>query len=129
MRTIGLIFRGALSCVAVTTAMSCGGGGSARKPDTGFGADETPPATINCADFCTRISDCAGELCDEDSMSMRYVALGDVLSTECDTTCSDTLLQSKLTIAEWQCLFVSSCRQVVDSSYDVCHAMASYTCS
>ena len=131
MRTTGLILRGALSCVAATTAMGCGGGGSSspRKPDTGLGAGATPPTTINCVDFCQRISDCAGDLCDEDSMSMRYAALGDVLSSECDTTCTDSLLQSKLTTAQWQCLFVSSCREVVDSNYDVCHAMASYTCS
>jgi hypothetical protein len=127
MRTIGLILRGALSCMAV---MGCGcGGSSPRKPDTGIGAGATPPATINCVDFCRRISDCAGDLCDEDSMSMRYAALGDVLSTECDAMCSDTLLKSKLTMAQWQCLFMSSCREAIDSSYDVCHTMASYTCS
>jgi hypothetical protein len=130
MTTMGLLLGGALSCVALTTAMGCGGGGSSpRKPDTDAGAGATPPMAINCVDFCKRISDCAGELCDEDSMSMRYVALGEVLSTECDTTCSDPLLQSKVTMAQWQCLFTSSCREAVDSSYDVCHTMPSYTCS
>jgi hypothetical protein len=130
MRTIGRILRGALSCMALATAMGCGGGGSSpRKPDTGLGAGATPPATVNCVDFCQRISDCAADLCDEDSMSMRYAALGVVLSTQCDATCNDAVLQSKITMAQWQCFFTSSCRQAVDSSYDACHAMASYTCS
>jgi hypothetical protein len=115
--------------VTVVTVLGCSSGGSSRKPDTGFGANETPPATINCTDFCQRLSGCGTELCDEDSMSMKYVGLTDLLNSECDTSCTDSLLQSKLTVSQWQCFFQSSCRQAVDSSYDACHVMAYYTCS
>ncbi len=62
-------------------------------------------------------------------MSMKYVGLADVLVPACDASCTDALLQMKLTTSQWQCLFESSCRQAVDPSYDVCHAMSSYSCS
>jgi uncharacterized spore protein YtfJ len=119
----------AVALVTVVTAAGCGGGGSSRKPDTGFGAGQTPPVTINCTDFCQRLSDCGVELCDEDSMSMKYAALADILVPECHAMCTDALLQSKLTTSQWDCLFQSSCRQAVDSSYDACHTMSYYTCS
>jgi hypothetical protein len=114
----------------VVIAGGCGGGGGgSRKPDTGFGAGQTPPATINCTDFCQRLSGCAADLCDEDSMTMKYASLADFLTPQCEATCTDVLLQSKITATEWDCLFQSSCRQAVDASYDACHVMSSYTCS
>lgn len=122
---------GRVVLAAVVVAVGCGGGGngSPRKPDTGYGAGETPPATLNCTDFCQRLSNCAAQLCDEDTMSMNYAALADVLVPPCDASCTDAILQAKLTTSQWQCVFQSSCRQVVDSSYDVCHAKSSYSCS
>jgi hypothetical protein len=110
------------------TAIGCGGSSGSRAPDTGYGAGQTPPATINCADLCMRLANCAAELCDEDTMSMRFVALGEALVPPCESSCTDPLLQSKITLSQWQCLFESSCRQAVDASYDVCHAMSSYSC-
>jgi hypothetical protein len=115
---------------AALAAVACGGSnGGSRKPDTGSGAGQTPPATMNCTDFCQRLSTCAGVLCDEDSMSMKYASLADLLVPQCEANCTDALLQSKLTQTQWQCVFESSCRQALDSSYDVCHVMGSYTCS
>ncbi len=61
-------------------------------------------------------------------MSVKYAGLGDVLGPECDASCSDAALQM-VTTAQWQCLFESSCRQAVDSSYDACDTMSYYTCS
>jgi hypothetical protein len=132
MGTIGVMWSRArhVALAAVVMAVGCGGGNSSpRKPDTGYGAGETPPATLNCTDFCQRLSDCAAQLCDEDTMSMNYTALADVLVPPCDASCTDATLQAKLTTSQWQCFFESSCRQVVDASYDVCHANSSYSCS
>ncbi len=113
---------------AIVMAIGCGSSDAPRKPDTGSGAGLAPPATMNCTDFCQRVSDCAAILCDEDSMSMKYAVLGDVLAPQCEAMCTDSLLQMKFTTSQWQCIFESSCRQVIDSSYDVCHEMSSYSC-
>jgi hypothetical protein len=133
MGTRGVVLRyaGSFALSVALTAIGCGGGSSSgeRKPDTGYGAGETPPATINCADLCTRLATCAADLCDEDTMSMNYGALSCLLVAPCESSCTDELLQMKITIAEWQCLFESSCRQAVDASYDACNTMSSYSCS
>jgi hypothetical protein len=105
---------------------SSGSSGGPRKPDTGYGAGETPPATENCQDLCQRLGDCGAHLCDEDSMSLMYAGIGDLLATECESSCSDAEVQMAISHTQWQCFFVSSCRQVFD--YDACSAMASYRC-
>jgi hypothetical protein len=110
----------------IALAMIGCGSSSSHRPDTGYGAGETPPATINCTDFCQRLGDCAVHLCDEDTMSTQYLGLGDALTSECGTMCTDSLLQMKLSPTTWQCVFESSCRQVFD--YDNCHDMAYYYC-
>lgn len=107
-----------------TVALGCGGDGSGR-PDTGYGASQPVPMSVNCQDFCARVADCGAALCDEDTHSMRYAGLMSLLASECQTACTDALLQA-LT-AKWQCLFQSSCRQVFD--YDKCDSNGRYSCS
>jgi hypothetical protein len=115
-----------LSLAVALTLLGCGSSSNSRRPDTGYGAGQTPPATINCIDGCQRLGDCGVHLCNEDTMSMRYSGLSGALASNCESTCSDTLIKMKLSTSQWQCIFESSCRQVFD--YDVCHEMASYYC-
>jgi hypothetical protein len=132
MASITLTPRGAgwSAICAIAMAIGCGSSGSGpRKPDTGYGAAQSVPATVNCNDFCQRLASCAADLCDEDSMSTRYEALAEVLLQPCDASCTDALLQSKISSTQWQCLFSSSCREAVDASYDACNVMASYSCN
>ena len=118
-RGVGVLF--ALSCLAL------GCGDSAGHTDTGVGAGETPPATENCVNLCARVTDCAVALCDEDTMSTRYDALGSLLEDQCRSTCTDAEVQAKIPATAWQCLFQSSCRGVFE--HDVCHAMSHYNCN
>jgi hypothetical protein len=111
-----------LTC-ALVMGLGCGGGGH---PDSGYGRGAPVPPIETCADLCQRSADCFEHLCDEDTMSTRYDALGSILADQCMSTCTDALLQQKITPAAWQCLFQSSCRQVFES--DVCHDMATYKC-
>jgi len=111
--------------LGLVLAAGCGDAGS-RRPDTDAGAGQPVPATESCTDFCDRAGSCAATLCDEDSMSTRYLGLGDLLTLECDSTCTDTTIQTRIPADKWQCFFQSSCRQVFD--YDDCHVGASYTC-
>jgi len=102
------------------------GGGSGR-PDTGYGAGQVAPATVNCVDACQRVADCAGHLCDEDTSSTRYSPFIPNLSADCQSSCSGVDLSSAFTAAQWQCIFRDSCRQVFD--FGACHtANTSYTC-
>ena len=107
----------------------CGNGSSttvSSHPDTGVGAGETPPAMINCLDFCLRGADCLGQLCNEDKMSTAYTALGDAIASQCSAECATAGSLAGVTPAEWQCLFQSSCRQVFER--DVCGVQAHYSC-
>jgi hypothetical protein len=104
------------------------GGSSTSKPDTGYGAMQPVPATINCVDLCTREGDCVEHLCNEDTNSTRYTGYGRALILECEASCTDDALRSR-TVAvpnAWPCLFQSSCRMSLGE--DVCNADASYTC-
>jgi hypothetical protein len=112
--------------LAILGCSGSSGSASAVTPDTGYGAGETPPATENCQALCQRLGDCGAHLCDEDSMSMMYSGIGDLLATECESTCTDAEVQMKVSATQWQCFFQSSCRQVF--GYDNCHAMAHYAC-
>lgn len=123
--------RSALSITlgVMVTVFGCSSGSANRKPDTGYGAGQTPPATMSCANLCPRLADCGAHLCDEDTNSMNYDALFNLLLPECQSSgCTDALLQMKFTADQWQCVFESSCRQVFDSAYDVCHGMSYYYC-
>lgn len=115
------------------SATACAGDDSSdpppKKPDTGYGKSEPVPPTQTCVDFCARAGECAEALCNEDSHSTRYTGLGDVLGSICEGQCSDSIVSTKITAAEWQCMFQDSCRQAFDSAYDSCHTQASYTCN
>jgi hypothetical protein len=112
--------------LAVAGAAACGGSAPGH-PDTGYGANQPVPATVNCTDLCTRGADCSAQLCNEDTMSTMYTALAPILIAECESECNDTVL-AQLTPANWQCYFQSSCRQVFEDN--VCQtANTKYTCS
>jgi len=97
-------------------------------PDTGIGAGETAPATIDCLDLCLRGAECVGDLCNEDKMSSAYTALAQELALQCSATCATNPPNlGSITQAQWQCLFQSSCRQVFE--HDVCNVNARYSCS
>ncbi|MFL5308024.1 MAG: hypothetical protein ACJ8F1_22605 [Polyangia bacterium] len=116
--------------LAVGAANACGGdgGGGANHPDTGYGANETVPSTVDCTDLCLRAADCAAQLCNEDTMSTRYTGLASLLVVECESVCTSATLPSQITSTQWRCLFQSSCRQVYGEN--VCHTPnTSYTCS
>jgi hypothetical protein len=116
----------ALALVAAGTA-ACGSSAPAH-PDTGYGANQSVPDTVNCTDFCTRAADCGGQLCNEDTMSTQYTALVPILIAECENAACNASVLAQLTPADWQCYFQSSCRQVLGEN--VCHvANSSYTCN
>jgi hypothetical protein len=104
------------------------GGGAGSKPDTGYGAMQPVPATINCIDLCQREGDCFEHLCNEDTKSTRYTGAGTLLVRLCEESCTDTQLMSRLASApqKWTCLFQSTCRMAIGN--DSCDADASYSC-
>ncbi len=113
---------------AFMTALGCGDDGPApptMHPDTGVGAGETPPPSINCVDLCLREAYCVGQLCDEDKMSTVYTIVADQIAAECNVSCSG-VPSIGVTQTEWQCLFQSSCRQVFER--DSCATKATYSC-
>ncbi len=118
---VGLVMAGGLWLAA--------GCGSSPHPDTGAGADQPVPETMNCADLCQRGGACAELLCNEDSHSSRYTGLGDLLASQCEAACSDGLVEANFTSTQWGCMFTSSCREAFDSDYDGCHTRSSYTCN
>jgi hypothetical protein len=97
-----------------------------KKPDTGYGAGQSPPSTVSCAEFCRRAADCGGHLCTEDMGNDLYLDLFSAMESQCESTCTDSLLSSRVTNTNWTCLFKSSCRQVFD--YDACNVQANYYC-
>ena len=104
------------------------GGGAGSKPDTGYGAMQQVPANINCVDLCQREGDCFEHLCNEDTKSTRYTGAGALLVSQCEASCTDALLMSRLASApdKWPCLFQSSCRMALGE--DACGADGSYSC-
>ena len=118
MLALALVIAGAAAC----------GSSAPVHPDTGYGADQTVPATVNCTDFCTRAADCGGQLCNEDTMSTQYTALVPILIAECESAACNASVLAQITAADWQCYFQSTCRQVLGEN--VCHvANTSYTCN
>jgi hypothetical protein len=116
----------ALSAAGAAACGSSGGGSS--HPDTGYGANQSVPATVNCTDFCTRAADCGAQLCDEDTMSTSYTALVPILVSECENVACNASVLAMITSANWQCYFTSSCRQVFGQN--VCHTPnTSYRCN
>jgi hypothetical protein len=122
-----------MTSVILVAAAGCGGGGdddddaAARKPDTGYGTGQPVPDPRSCAELCNRLGDCAEALCNEDTHSTRYDGLGELLASQCTATCDESLVDTKLTADQWQCLFQKSCRQAID--YDDCRTGgASYSC-
>jgi hypothetical protein len=110
---------------ALVVAVGCGGSED-RRPDTGAGASQPVPATLNCADMCGRLADCLVTLCNEDTNSMQFTPLGSVVEAQCVSGCTDALVMTQFSTTAWQCLFQSSCRQVLD--YDTCAVDSSYHC-
>jgi hypothetical protein len=117
-----------LCVLAALGVLGCGDdeGGDERKPDTGYGAGAPVPSPRTCTDLCVRLGDCATALCNEDTNSTRYDALESALVDDCELTCSESLVNSEFSEAQWTCLFESSCREVFD--YDECRAGGSYFC-
>jgi hypothetical protein len=117
-----------LLALALLTVAACGGSdGGSGHPDTGYGANQAVPSAVNCNDLCTRGADCAGQLCNEDTMSMSYTALEPILIQECEGACNSTVL-AQISTSNWQCYFQSSCRQVFE--HNVCHVQnTSYSCN
>lgn len=112
----------------IAGASACGGSSAPSHPDTGYGANETVPATENCTDFCTRAADCGAQLCNEDTMSTQYTALAPILIAECENAACSAAVLAQITAANWQCYFQSSCRRVLGDN--ACHiSNASYTCN
>jgi hypothetical protein len=120
VRTLGRF----LGVVLVVAALGCGGDDPPRKPDTGAGAGQTPPAVPTCTDLCARLGDCVEILCNEDTKSTQFTGFGDLIAANCVAGCTDAALQT--VTASWNCLFQSSCRQVFD--YDTCNNDGSYHC-
>jgi len=110
----------------IMVAGGCGSGTDAH-PDTGYGEGQTIPAAITCTDFCQRSSACLVDLCDEDKNTTEFEYLQDPVTANCESTCTDALLQANFTQPEWSCLFQQSCREVFQD--DVCHVQATYSCS
>jgi hypothetical protein len=107
-------------------SFAVGCGGSTRHVDTGAGANQSVPATENCADLCQRLGDCVEVLCNEDTKSTRFTGLGGLLVSQCEATCTDDLVHSTVNSTQWTCTFMSSCREVLD--YDDCGIDGSYHC-
>src|SRR5690242_1864854 len=84
--------------------------------DTGYGAGQTAPATVNCTDFCQRLADCAAHLCNEDNNTTRYLGSIDALASQCESTCTDAQLASYISQTQWQCVFHDSCRMALGNS-------------
>ena len=104
------------------------GAGGSGHPDTGYGANQPVPATVNCTDFCTRGANCGAQLCDEDSMSTAYTSLVPLVITECESAGCNASVLAQITTANWQCYFQSSCRQVFGAN--ACQiANTSYSCN
>ena len=125
-RHLLLIFALALSAAG---AAGCGSsGGAPAHPDTGYGANQAVPTTINCTDFCTRGADCGAQLCNEDTMSTMYTTLVPLVVSECESAACNASVLAMITPADWQCFFTSSCRQVFE--HNVCHTPnTSYRCN
>ena len=105
-------------------AAGCDGGGH---PDSGYGANETPPSQVNCANLCARLVDCGGHLCAEDTGNTAYIDMfNSVLLDQCVSKCTDADVQSRITAVNWQCLYEMSCRKAIGE--DVCHVQANYHC-
>jgi hypothetical protein len=113
--------------LAAAFGMAVGCGSDKQRPDTGAGANEPVPPTLNCVDLCARLGSCVEVLCNEDTNSSRYTGLGDLLAGQCEASCTESLVQEAFTSSKWMCLFSSSCRQVFD--YDTCHADSNYHCT
>jgi hypothetical protein len=114
--------------------LGCGdssdGKGSGRE-DTQIGAGAPVPAEKTCNDLCLRLGDCVEKLCNEDAstddmMSTRYTGLRDLLAGTCNARCNNDLVKQQFSDDKWSCLFMSSCRMVLD--YDSCLADGSYDC-
>jgi hypothetical protein len=101
----------------------CDGDGSS---DTGYGAGEPVPETINCTDSCRRISNCMVHLCTEDTGSNLYLDAASLEQSMCESGCKPSDLTSRVTSTMWACLFKSSCRRVFEN--DACHVKAYYHC-
>ena len=127
MANLSLLGSGLLSvCLAALASSTLAGCDGSGHPDTGYGAGQAVPSTINCADLCQRAADCGGHLCTEDTGKSAYIDMFTALEPECESTCTPAALASKLTNATWTCFFKSSCRQIF--AEDACHAQASYHC-
>jgi hypothetical protein len=124
----GVMKRELSSCLAILALGAFAGcGGSGGHPDTGYGANQPVPTTLNCVDLCVRSTACGVELCDEDTNSTRYNVLQPALQSECEGACTDAQLQVSISSAQWQCVFQDSCRQVFGD--DACGGMGRYTCN
>jgi len=97
------------------------------KPDTGYGAGQTAPATENCADLCQRLADCAAHLCNEDKNTTQYLGSIPLLESLCQSSCTEAQLKGTISQSQWQCVFHDSCRMVFGN--DSCGTPdSSYTC-
>ena len=116
-----------LAVILMTTACGSSGSSGSSHPDTGYGSNESVPATVNCNDFCTRGADCGAQLCNEDKMTTSYTALVPIVVSQCESACTSTVL-AQITQTTWPCYFKSSCRQVLEQN--VCNVQnSSYTCN
>ena len=121
------IFGRALLTAALVLIVGCGSSAPAH-PDTGAGAGQTPPLPKACSDFCQRMTNCGVTLCNEDTHSTQFTALGPILLTQCNLGCNDQVL-AQITDQQWTCLFSSSCRQAIDAEYDQCNIDSHYQCN
>jgi hypothetical protein len=119
--------RGVVSGIALGASLSALGCDSGGHPDTGVGANQTPPAVMTCADLCQREAQCVADLCDEDTSSTNYDGLVPAFTDDCEANCTDADVQARIATPQWQCIFQSSCRQVFE--YDVCHGSGRYNCT
>jgi len=103
---------------------ACGSGERAK--DTGAGANQPVPSTINCKDFCARLAHCVVTLCNEDTKTTNDTATAPALEKNCLSNCSDADAQKLIPQEAWSCAFQSSCRMTFD--YDDCHGFSTYTC-
>jgi hypothetical protein len=113
--------------LGTSLAVGCGSGDPPKHPDTGAGAGQPVPATLNCADFCQRAASCTATLCDEDTHSTQYDSLVAPTAAACAAGCNDAQIQAAIPTSAWQCIFQSSCREAFD--YNTCGATSTkYSC-
>src|SRR5690349_17895739 len=85
--------------------LAVAGCGESRHPDSGAGAGEAVPPTINCTDLAARLGSCFEVLCNENTHSTMYTGLGDLLASQFEAQCTEDVLKAHISSTQWSCAF------------------------